>query len=499
MNQESMSIGGWGLTFIALYLLSLVGVGFWGRMARKDDSLSDFYLGGRGLGFGVLLMTLYATQYSGNTLIGFSGSAYRSGFRFLVCFTFMVTVIGGYLIYAPKLFRLAREQSFLTPGDYLSYRYGWRPVVVLGSLLGIVALSNYILTNLISVGHLTEAISGGAVPFHTGVILLSLIMVIYETLGGMRSVAWTDAVQGVILFAGCAGIFIAVEIQYDGLNAVAQYIAKERPDLWNPPTWEQKRSWLSSLIIVWAGISIYPHAIQRIFAAKSSKALKRSLQIMAFMPLLTSFLMILVGIVGIQQFQNLDRAGSERITILLLLDLVQQIPALKFLFILFIAAAAAAIMSTVDSALLTLSCVFTQDFYRKWKPQVSEGDLTKVGKVFSWTIMAFMAGVALRPPETIWKLVQIKLEFLCQVAPAFFLGVHFANLKAREIFLGMSLGTGVTVLLMILGSEAGSSLVGLSNPIPEKPWGFHTGVWGLAVNLSWIGGSVVVRRWERKP
>lgn len=495
-TETSLGLGFWGLAFIGLYLLSLIGVGFWGRMARKENSLADFYLGGRGLGFGVLLLTLYATQYSGNTLIGFSGSAYRSGFRFLVCFTFMVTVIGGYLIYAPKLFRLSREHSFLTPGDYLHHRYGWRPVVILGSLLGIVALSNYILTNLISVGHLTEAVSGGSIPFHYGVILLSLIMVVYETLGGMRSVAWTDAVQGVILFAGCAGIFIAVEIHYDGLSAVAQYLATERPDLWNPPTWEQKRNWLSSLIIVWAGISIYPHAIQRIFAAKTSRALKRSLQIMVFMPLLTSFLMILVGIVGIQQFPDLDKSGSEKITLLLLLDLVQQAPALKFLFILFIAAATAAIMSTVDSALLTLSCIFTQDFYRKWRPEVSEERLTMVGKFFSWTIMALMASVALRPPETIWKLVQIKLEFLCQVAPAFFLGVHFMKLQAREIFWGMASGTLVTIVLMFLGSETGASLFGLSAPIPEKPWGFHTGVWGLAVNLIWIGSASGLRRFR---
>lgn len=108
--------------------------------------------------------------------------------------------------------------------------------------------------------------------------------------------------------------------------------------------------------------------------------------------------------------------------------------------------------------------------------------------------MALMASVALRPPETIWKLVQIKLEFLCQVAPAFFLGVHFMKLQAREIFWGMASGTLLTIVLMFLGSETGASFFGMSSPIPEKPWGFHTGVWGLAVNLLWILGASGWRR-----
>ena len=78
-----------GIIFMGFYLFSLIGVGLAGRYASKENSMSDFYLADRGMGVFVLFLTLYATQYSGNTMIGFSGRAYRQGFTTLVTVTFM--------------------------------------------------------------------------------------------------------------------------------------------------------------------------------------------------------------------------------------------------------------------------------------------------------------------------------------------------------------------------------------------------------------------------
>jgi SSS family solute:Na+ symporter/sodium/pantothenate symporter len=95
-------LGPTGTTFLLLYLASLLLVGWAGRRARKEDSLADFYLGGRGLGTFVLFLTLYATQYSGNTLVGYAGVSYRTGFKFIVSVVFMMSIVGGYLLFAPR-------------------------------------------------------------------------------------------------------------------------------------------------------------------------------------------------------------------------------------------------------------------------------------------------------------------------------------------------------------------------------------------------------------
>ena len=74
----------------------------------------------------VLFLTLYATQYSGNTLVGFAGRAYRDGYDALVLITFLSAAVGAWLFYAPKLFRLSREHHFITPIDFIEYRFNYK-------------------------------------------------------------------------------------------------------------------------------------------------------------------------------------------------------------------------------------------------------------------------------------------------------------------------------------------------------------------------------------
>ena len=244
----------------------------------------------------------------------------------------------------------------------------------------------------------------------------------YETLGGMRSVAWTDMIQGILLLLGVVLIFITINIQYGGLTSATLQLQTMRPDFLEAPDWAEKRLWLSTIIVVALGVSVYPHAIQRIYSARDEATLKRSFQLMVFMPLVTTFFMIVVGIVGAAQIPELDRQGSEQISMLLLNNLAQQIPGIYWLLVIFLSAAVAAIMSTVDSALLAISSLVTQDLYRKVRPEASQPHLTKVGKIISWLVMAVAVLLAIQLPQTIWQLFQIKLELLCQIAPAIYLG-----------------------------------------------------------------------------
>ena len=476
-TQPLLSTG--GMIYMGLYLFSLIGIGLAGRFARKENTMADFYLAGRGMGVFVLFLTLYATQYSGNTLIGFTGQAYREGFTALVTVTFMTVIIGAYLIFAPKLYRLSKEHNYITVGDFIQHRFQSTTLTVTITVIAIIALGNYILTNLKAIGFIIVAATGGQVSFAQGIIVLSLIMVIYETLGGMRSVAWTDMIQGVLLLFGVFFIFITIQSEYGGLVKMSEQIKNIRPDFWQPPDWEGKRLWLSTIIIVFFGISVYPHAIQRIYAARDERTLRRSFQIMIFMPLVTTLFMIIVGIVGAAQIPGLDRQGSEQITLLLLNDLAQKIPAISWLLVIFLSAAVAAIMSTVDSALLAISSLVTQDLYGKVKPGSSQSHLTWVGKIISWIIMAGVVWLAIALPQTIWRLFEIKLELLCQIAPSIFLGIHLKSLSAKSILTGILLGTSVALFIMI-GNWAGLA-------IDAKPWGVHAGVWGLMVNFAAIG------------
>ena len=476
MNSETALLGPGGIAFLCVYILSLILIGWLGKKAQKENSLSDFYLAGRSMGFLVLFLTLYATQYSGNTLVGFAGRAYREGYQALVLVTFLSSAVGAFIVYAPKLYRLSKKYNFITPADYIHFRFKNTKLTLFAASLCLIALANYILTNLKAIGYIVVSVTGGVIPFAYGVIALSLVMVVYETMGGMRSVAWTDSLQGIILMFGVITIFITIQIEYGGFEFIYNAIQTSDPQKFIPPNFTQKLSWLSTICLGFFGISIYPHAIQRIYSANNEGSLKKSIQIMAFMPIITALFMVVVGLTALALFPGLDRQTSEGATLLVLKDLSQRGAIGSGMMVLFLSATIAAIMSTVDSALLSMSSIITKDFYKRFRPAKSQAELTNIGKMISWAIMAFSVYLAIVLPQTIWRLLEIKLELLIQVSPAIFLGLYYKKIKASSILWGMTLGTLFAVGTMVANK--------LGMDISAKPWGIHAGVWGLIINLT---------------
>ena len=191
-------------TFISIYLSTLIIIGFFGYRARQENTLKDFYLAGNGFGLAVIFLTFYATQYSGNTLFGYSGMTYRIGYAWIMCIHFMTAIIACYLIFAPKLYQRARRFNYITPTDYLQHRFCSNSINIIVTVIMIFVLSNYLLAQLMAMGRAMQGLSSAdpSIAYQQGVILLTLIMVIYGTLGGIRAVAWTDVIQGTILIVG---------------------------------------------------------------------------------------------------------------------------------------------------------------------------------------------------------------------------------------------------------------------------------------------------------
>lgn len=484
-SQRSL-LGEGGFIVIGVYLLLLIAIGLAGRFARKENTMGDFFLGGRGLGFFVLLLTLYATQYSGNTLIGFAGASYRTGFAFLVALPFMMGIIGAYLIFAPRLQQLSRRYEFITLGDFIQHRFQHRGLTVLVALSGIIALGNFLVTNLKAMGEMTEQVTGGQLSAGQGIMLLAVVILIYETLGGLRSVAWTDVIQGFLLLIGCAIIFAATMINLGGLEGATDKLRAVRPDYWAVPDARACLSWVSTAMIVSIGLSLYPHAIQRIYAAKSAATLKRSLQVMVFFPLVTTLLMVSIGMLGNIAHPGLDRLGSESITMLVLEDFALTHPAAEWVTILFVAAVFAAIMSTADSALLAIASSATQDLFRPLMRTQDQGRLTLLGKITSTAVMALCALLAANLPASIWQLIEIKTELLAQTAPPLVCGLFCRRLRVGPVLIGFLAGTAFT-LFFLLGNFFAPDL------IAHRPFGVHAGLIGVALNFALIAG---LSRWQ---
>lgn len=475
-DQEAL-LGLPGIIFIGFYVASLLVVGWLGMRAKKENTLSDFYLGGRNLGFMVLLFTMFATQYSGNTLMGYPGKAYRAGFQMLFIVGAMVTVTAVLFIYAPRLRRLSEKRGYVTPGDFVQDRFGNRPLTVIATVLGIVALINYLITNLKVLGLVVVSVTGGVIGFEASVIVLAVVMIVYEAMGGLRSVAWTDVTQGAILFIGVIVLFVAGMIHYGGIAFMSESLQTHRPEIWARPAFGDLRIWLGTLLLLGLGNALYPHAIQRIYASRSEKALQSGLRVMVFMPIFTSGLMVMIGLLAAARFPGLDQAGSDKVILYLLQDLAGSMTAMRVVAVIFIAAIIAATMSTIDSALLSMSSLVTQDLYRPLRPRVSQKHLTLFGKIATVVLMALAVVLTIiLKDKTIFRIIVFKHELLVQLAPVLMLGVHWRRLSAIPVLVGMVAGTvcAVAITLGAIGSV--------------QPLGIQAGIWGLLLNLTLLIG-----------
>ena len=150
--------------------------------------------------------------------------------------------------------------------------------------------------------------------------------------------------------------------------------------------------------------------------------------------------------------------------------LMDELPALVVMGPILVAAVIAATMSTIDSALLAISSMVTNDLYRAKYPNSDNATLTRIGKMTSIIVMAFVVVLTIKwQDQTIWRLLEIKLEVLAQIAPAVMLGTQIKKIGAYPIFIGALFGTIVAIYITMS-----------SDP---KPLGLHAGIWGLIVNL----------------
>lgn len=457
-----------GLAVMLAYLGSLLIIGWWANRASKEQSARDYYLAGSSLGVVSLFFTLYATQYSGNTLLAAPGKAYRTGFDGLAIVFAIMGVVLVYSSFAPALNRLARRHNFITVADFVRWRYRSTGLLAAVNLVLVVTLVTYALGNFKAIGLLLESVSGGAISFPMGILLLGLIMGIYESMGGMRGVVWTDVLQGMMLLVGCLAIYFAVAAvgPADSITRVPVFLSALGGYFSNEV---QPVRFLSLVLLIAVGAAVYPQAIQRIYAARDPAVLRRSYRLMFFMPLLTTLPMLLVGMSVAQWQPDLGLQDSERVVIIAIQQVVEVLPELTWLLILCLAAALAAIMSTIDSALLSLGSILTLDVMGGRGQHTSSAASLRTSRLTSWLLMMLVALLAIVLPQTIWALMVFKFELLIQLAPALILGVRNPDLSARQVLAGILAGIVVAVSLKL--------------SLTEPVLGVHSGIWGLLVNL----------------
>ena len=466
--NEPLQLGFDSIIVLSSYLALTLLIGFIANRKTPGKSPGEYFLGGKMTGALLLFFTMQATQYSGNAFFGFTGKAYRSGLIWILAVPLISLIITAQLSYAPRLYRLSQRFNYLTPGDFYEHRFNSRSLRLIVAVLTIVSMFPYLMIQAEATGHAVVILSSGALPFWSGVVGISIVMAIYISVGGWQGVIWTDAIQGVLLAIALVSITWAGLEFAGGLPRILDFLATSKPEILRAPAdpITMTSQWLSLLVVSAIGFAMYPHAIQRIYAAKDEHSLKRSFTAMLLVPFLLGGCTLLIGLTGLALFPDLAVSESDQVFGLLLAKLSVQYHALV-VFVL--CGLLAAIMSTASSVVLTLSSIFTRDIYQATLRQdASLQELTMVGRIFTIVILFVVVLLSLNSSLTLWRLTEIKIEFLMQLFPPLILGLYWRRMDRFAALTGLLAGSAVVAVMILSGYPR---------------WGlFQAGLYGFFVN-----------------
>ncbi len=423
------------------YFVVLLGIGFLARR-RARGTADDYFIASRSLPLLVLFLTMAATNFSAFTVFGFSGAGWRIGYSFypIMAFGTGFMALSFHFIGRP-VWKLGKERGLLTPPELIFDRFGSTTLRRLFFLVLTMFTLPYLAMQPMAAGYALEGLLG--IPYLAGAALITAVMLLYTFFGGMRGVAWTDVLQGgafIVLLVVALGMIAA---PFGGLSAANRAAAVELPQLFSRPGIGDTLGpgiWLGYMLLWLLCDPMFPQLFQRFYAARNEKTLGMT---MSLYPLITGVLFLFpvaIGVIGRLAFPSLPaETASDQILPLLLARYVP--PVVEALVL---TAALAALMSTLDSQLLTLSSMFTRDLV---EPLAGRGTRTSpwLGKLFVIGLALAGLAIAWRPPATFLAIATETFTGLAVLFPTVVSGLYWRRATAKGAISSIIVGEGLVI------------------------------------------------------
>lgn len=342
-----------------------------------DRTAEDYYLASRTFGTVVLLFTTFATLLSAFTFFAGPNTAYWEGPEWILVMGVMDGVLFAVLWYliGYKQWLIGREHGYLTLGEMLGDRFGSASLRALVAGISLFWLFPYVMLQQMGAGTALEALTNGAMPYWAGAGLITLFMIIYVVLAGMRGIAWTDTVQGAFMLGMVWLALIWIMLSVGGPSAASAGLTADPEFLALGDDYYTPAFIITQAVSIAFGVAMFPQVNQRFFVARSKTVLKRTF---ALWPVLVVALFVPAFMLGAWA-RGLGIEAEPGANVLPLL-LAEYTPV--WFAALVIAGAVAAMMSSSDSMLLSGSSYFTRDIYRPFvNPAASERREDFLGRV----------------------------------------------------------------------------------------------------------------------
>lgn len=460
----------WEAIIPLLIFLSLISViGIWAsKYVRTTNSfLQEYFLGGRSLGGFVLAMTMVTTYGSASSFLSGPGAAYNEGLGWVLLS--MSQLVTGYfvlMILGKKFAIVTRRYKAVTIVDFLKERYQSKWVVILSALSILLFLFSAMSAQWIGGGRLIQSLTG--LSYLSSLLIFSVSILVYVIIGGFRSIALTDAIQGIVMVLGTLILLIGVIIAGGGLPQIISDMAAENPNLITPFGAEGTLTpaYVSSFwVLVGVGVVALPQIAVRTMSYKNSRSMHRAIIISTVVVGFIMLNMHLIGALSRPVIPGIEVGDT-------VMPLVAQEVLPSWLTGIVLAAPMAAIMTTVNSLLLLVSSTIVKDVYLNYiEPKAEEKKVRSLSMGITALLGVIVIFLSLNPPDLIiwlnlFSMGGLEATFIWPIV----LGLYWKTGNKYGALASMIIGVGSYIIF--------------ENLYP-RPFGMHSVV--TAIVLSLIG------------
>ncbi|CAM9133219.1 unnamed protein product, partial [Ectocarpus fasciculatus] len=441
--------------------------------------VSDHFLAGRKTPVVLLVLTTFSTVFSGYTMIGVPDEAYEFGFPALKWAGTTISIAISFAIITPRLRTISEYRNYSSPIDFVTDRYHSESLRIL--ILSALWVSDFIYLSgqFSAISALVETVTEDQVPGYAGAIFMGVIILLLESLGGLKSVMLTDAIQSCFMIFSFLVVPFLLNELFGDFSDLLESKDCEETEFGSCGLNEQKDPYkqypstlqttaMASSVFGFFSYSILPQCIHRIYTSDSADSLRVTVTSIAYCPYFTMIPGIFMGLVcaarlnedsdgtafGIISGELYDRGGFKKVVSCIMM-----------------CAGLAAISSTADSALIAMSHLVSEDLYqKKFRPGATQTETVLISKLCSLIVVVMAICMTLNDGFDVSRAAQIQIGFQIQAWPAFFFGLFPEILgfcpSSRSLVWGFV--TSITVLIVVYTCVS----AGVSFYFDPGTWGF---------------------------
>lgn len=438
------------LILVILYLLGTLAIGAWAGSRIKDTS--DFAVAGHRLPLYMVITTSFATWFGAETVMGIPAKFVEDGgLSAIVEDPFgasMCLVLVG-LFFAPKLYRM----KLLTIGDYFRNRYGV-VIEILCSILIILSYLGWVAAQITALGLVFTVLSGGAISLPLGMIIGTVLVLIYVIMGGMLAVAYTDFIQMIVLVIGLSYIAWFSADLAGGAGKVID-LARDRELFTFLPKggFAEWTAFIAAAITMMFGSIPQQDVFQRVMSAKDAPTARSGAVIgglcylgFAFVPM---FIVVASLIIMPEKSAELLESDPQKVLPTLILE---RMP--FFAQVLFFGALVSAIKSCSSATLLAPSTSFVENVLRHLWPTLDDKHMLTAMRVSIFVFAASVLTYAIMMQGTsIYELVSAayQVTLVGAFVPLVF-GLYWRRATTQGALLSIFLGFALWIPLTFVES-----------------------------------------------